>query len=160
MPASEQKNPEYKKPKENRSAEKHKDQEPDLHDIHTLLEWDAPGRPFRKHSKQYFINILLITAALEIILFLFAQHLLMVVVLSLVFLSFALAISPPRKFHYRITTEGILVEDHFFIWEELYDFYFWKEHGQEVLHVGTKAFFPGEVLLTLGEEVKIGRAHV
>ena len=123
-------------------------------EIHTYLEWQAPGRPFIKHSKQYYLNALLIMTAIEIILFLFSEYTLMVVVLALVFLAFALATVPPRLFHYRVTSEGILVEDHFFIWSELYDFYFWKEHGVQVLHIGTRGF-PGEVLLTLESETQI-----
>jgi hypothetical protein len=75
----------------------------------------------------------------------------MLVVFSLIFLAFALAIVPPRPFYYKVTSEGIRIENHFFIWEELYDFYFMKHHGQETLHVRTKAFFPGELTITLGD---------
>lgn len=116
-----------------------------------LLSWHAPGRPFRHRSREYFINAFLITMAVEIILFLFSQYLLMVLILSLIFLSFVLASVPPHAFFYKISTEGILVEKDFFIWDELYDFYFLKEHGQQVLHITTRSFFPGELKLTLGE---------
>lgn len=122
-----------------------------LHDVQTFLAWEAPGRPFRERSREYFINGLLIMAAVEIILFLFSQYLLMMVVLSLVFFSFALASVPPRPFHYRISSEGIQIEKNFFIWEELYDFYFYKHHGKETLHITTQDFFPGELTITLGE---------
>jgi hypothetical protein len=125
-------------------------EEENEHDVKTFLTWHAPGRPFKEHSREYFFNGFLIMMAVEIILFLFSQYLLMLVVFSFVFLSFALAIVPPRDFYYRITSEGILVEDHFFIWDELYDFYFFKHHEEETLHIRTKAFFPGELILTLG----------
>ena len=92
--------------------------------IKTILAWTAPGRPFSKKSKQYYATSLLIMLLIEIILFLFSQYILMAVVLSLVFLAFALASVPPRDFHYRISSEGITVEDRFFLWQELYDFYF------------------------------------
>ena len=129
------------------------------HEVKMLLDWSAPGRPFRTRSKEYYINALLIAAAIEIIIFIvFKDFLLMAVVLSLVFLAFALAYVPPHPFYYRISTEGIRIEDHYYIWDELYDFYFLKHHGQEVLHIRTKAFFPGELSITLGtvsvEEVK------
>ena len=87
---------------------------------------------------------------IEIILFLFSQYMLMLVVISLVFVAFALATVPPRDFHYRISSEGITVEDHFFLWQELYDFYFWKREGINVLHVRTHALIPGELTITLG----------
>lgn len=118
--------------------------------VKTLLAWTAPGRPFRKRTKQYYLTSLLIMLFVEVILFLFSQYMLMLVVLSLVFVAFALATVSPRDFHYRVSTEGITVEDHFFLWQELYDFYFRKRDGIEVLHIRTHAFIPGELTITLG----------
>lgn len=118
----------------------------------TVLEWSAPGRPFKKRGKQYFLTALLIMLLVEIILFLFSEYLLMMVVLSLVFVAFALAIVPPRDFHYRISSEGITIEDRFFLWKELYDFYFTKKDGYEAVHIRTEAYIPGELILTLGNE--------
>jgi hypothetical protein len=123
--------------------------ESQMMEVKTLLSWHAPGRPYKNHSVEYYVNAFLITLAVEIILFFFSQYLLMMVVLSLAFLSFALAAIPPRTFLYSISTEGIRVEDYFFIWEELYDFYFIKQHGQEVLHIRTRPYFPGELTITL-----------
>ncbi len=126
-------------------------------EVKTLLAWTAPGRPFRKRGKQYYLTALLITLLIEIILFLFSQYLLMLVVVSLVFVAFALNTVPPRNFHYRISTEGITIEDHFFLWQELYDFYFLKREGIDVLHIRTHAFIPGELTITLGD---IDRGHI
>jgi hypothetical protein len=123
----------------------------EAHEVKTYLSWHAPGRPYRKRSKEYFTNSFLITVAVEIILFLFSQYLLMLVVFSLAFLAFALAIVPPHLFYYKISSEGIQVEDNFFIWEELYDFYFMKRHGVDVMHVRTKAYLPGELTIVLGD---------
>ena len=126
-------------------------------EIKTLLEWSAPGRPFRIRSKQYYLTSILITLLVEVILFLFSQYVLMLVVLSLVFVAFALATVPPRNFKYRISSEGITIEDHFFLWQELYDFYFKKREGVDVVHVRTHSFIPGELTLTLGN---IDREHI
>ena len=128
--------------------------------VKTLLSWKAPGRPFKKRSKSYFASILLIALLVEIILFLFSQYALMAVVASLVFLSFALALTPPRDFQYRISTEGVRVEDHFYLWSELYDFYFKKRHGSDILHIRTYAMFPGELTVTLGDMTEEHVRHV
>lgn len=125
-----------------------------FHDVKTILEWTAPGRPFRRRGKQYYLTSLLIMLLVEIILFLFAQYLLMLVVLSLVFVAFALNTVAPSNFKYRISTEGITIEDHFFLWQELYDFYFKKKEGVDVVHIRTKAFLPGELTITLGNTDK------
>lgn len=119
--------------------------------IKTLLSWTAPGRPFRKRGREYYLSVLLIMLLVEIILFLFSQYALMAVVVSLVFLAFALATVPPQNFHYKISTQGITIEDHFSLWEELYDFYFKRRDGVTVLHIRTIAVFPGELTLTLGD---------
>ncbi|MDP2638105.1 MAG: hypothetical protein Q8P26_03520 [Candidatus Levybacteria bacterium] len=127
----------------------HKTEHP--HDIKTILEWTAPGRPFRKRGRQYYLTSLLIMLLVEVILFLFSQYMLMLVVLAFVFVAFALNTVPPHDFKYRISSEGITVEDHFFLWQELYDFYFKKREGVDVVHIRTHAFIPGELTLTLGE---------
>ncbi|MBI2028672.1 MAG: hypothetical protein HYT07_03630 [Candidatus Levybacteria bacterium] len=128
-----------------------------LHEIKTLLEWSAPGRPFRKRGSQYYLTSILIMLLIEIILFLFSQYLLMLVVASLVFVAFALNTVPPSNFRYRISTEGLTIEDHFFLWQELYDFYFKKREGVDVVHIRTHSFIPGELTLTLGN---VDREHI
>ena len=75
----------------------------------------------------------------------------MVVVLSLVFVGFVLSSVPPKDFRYRISSEGIMIEDGFFIWHELYDFYFKERDGVKTLHFGTDALLPGELIVTLGD---------
>lgn len=117
----------------------------------THLEWHAPGRPFKKRTKQFYLTSLLIMLLVEIILFLFSEYLLMFVVASLVFVGFALASVPPKDFKYRISDEGIQVEDSFFLWKELYDFYFFKKAGETTLRVTTESYFPGELTVTLGD---------
>jgi len=121
-----------------------------MHELKTLLAWSAPGRPFEKKSKEYFLNILIIMLLIEVILFLFSQYVLMALVMALVFLVYALNTVAPHDFHYKVTSEGLMVEDHFFLWQELYDFYFKTQYGSTVLVVGTKAWYPGELTLVLG----------
>lgn len=140
-----------KEPLELPKPESQLDQNSSPHEIKTLLAWTAPGRPFRKRGKQYYLTSLLIMFLVEIILFLFSQYLLMLVVVSLIFVAFALATVPPRDFHYRISTEGITIEDHFFLWQELYDFYFRKIENVDTLHIRTHAFIPGELTIPLGD---------
>jgi hypothetical protein len=120
------------------------------YDLRTLLSWSAPGRPFQKRGKEYFLNILIIMLLVQVILFLFSQYALMALVLALVFLTYALNTVSPHDFHYKVTSQGIMVEDHFFLWQELYDFYFKQQNGVDVLIIGTKAWYPGELTIVLG----------
>ena len=138
-------------------SESSKDSNPSPHEVKTLLSWASPGRPFRKRGRQYYLTSILIMLLVLVILFLFSQYMLMLVVLSLVFVAFALATVPPRNFQYRISTEGITIEDHFFLWQELYDFYFKRREGIDALHIRTHAFIPGELTITLGS---ISKDHI
>lgn len=124
--------------------------ENNTHEVRTILAWKAPGRPFRKRGKDYYLSSILLVLVVQVILFLFAQYLLMLVVLSLVFVAFALATVPPHDFHYKVNTEGVRIEDHFYLWQELYDFYFKYREGMDILVLRTRAFLPGELTLSLG----------
>ncbi len=123
-------------------------------DIKTLISWSAPGRPFKKKKKEFYLNGLLIVILLNIILFIFSQYLLMFVVITLYFFSASLAYVPPQNFHFRISNQGIKIEDHFYIWDELYDFYFKKIHGVEVLIVRVESLIPFELKMPLGDVPK------
>ena len=127
------------------------------HDVKTILSWRAPGRPYKKRKKEFYLTGALIALLLSVIAFLFSQYMLILVVWSLVFVGFALSLIPPRDFHYKISTEGITLEDHYYLWQELYDFYFRKISGVDTLHIRTQAYFPGEVIITLGD---LSRDHV
>jgi hypothetical protein len=127
---------------------------PNINEVQTLLNWSAPSRPYRKKQKMYFLNLILIMLTVEVILFLFGQHILMLVVASLVFLAFAFASTPPVNVQYRISSEGIAIEDHFYLWQELYDFYFKQPDGMDVLHIRTKTYLLGELIITLGDVSK------
>src|SRR3972149_2680922 len=120
-------------------------------EVKTVLSWSAHGRPYIPRGRQFYMTSLLIAFLIEVILFLFSQYLLMVVVAALVFMGFAFSLIPPRNFHYKISSEGITVEDHFYLWRELYDFYFVRREHMDILHVRTVDFFPGELIITLGD---------
>lgn len=126
-------------------------------DVKTLLSWSAPGRPFRKRTRQFYLSVLLLFFLVEVILFLFSEYQLMLAVGALSFLSVVLATVPPSNFHYTISTEGVKVEDHFYLWKELYDFYFKKLQGEDTLIIRTEAYIPGELQIPLGE---VSRNHV
>lgn len=140
--------------KESHHVASHENEENDsygYHEVKTLLSWSAPGRPFIKRGKQFYMTALLLALLIEVILFLFSQYLFMVLIIALVFVSFAFAAVPPKNFHYKISTEGVTVEDHFYLWHELYDFYFRPVERHDILHIRTASFFPGELIISLGE---------
>ena len=137
-------------------AEEQNPEDTNYHDVRSLISWTAPGRPFRKKGREFYLSCLLIFMLIEVIVFLFGQYQLMLAVGAVTFLSIVMAAVPPKDFHYRISTEGVKVEDHFYIWAELYDFYFKRIDKVDTLIVRTEALIPGELRITLGD---ISRDH-
>lgn len=125
--------------------------------VRTLLSWTAPGRPYSKKGREFYASVFLLVILISIILFLFHEYVLMLTVFALTFLALALASVPPRDFHYRISNQGVRFEDSFFLWKEMYDFYFKRVSGMDVLVIRTEAYIPGEIQMCLGD---LGREHV
>ena len=120
------------------------------HDVHTYVSWHAASRPYKKRKKEFFLNIFIIMLFLEIIGFLFHQGLLMTLIASFVFCVCALYLVPPHDAFYRISSEGITVGESFFLWKELYDFYFKSAHTQEILIIRIDDYLLSEVTVILG----------
>src|SRR5688572_17389121 len=121
---------------ENKNLSYETPKEPTLReDIKTLLSWSAPGRPYVKRGKQFYSTAILIALLLSVLAFLFSQYVLILVIFSLVFVGFAFSMVPPKNFHYRISNQGVMVEDHFYLWQELYDFYFKRKEGEDIMYI-------------------------
>ena len=119
--------------------------------VKTLLSWHAPDRIFHTKGREYYVNVILIILIIEVLLFLFHQFTLMILIVTLGFLVFALAVMPPNTIRYRISNQGVMLDESFFLWRELYDFYFMTREGEDVLHIRTADYYPGEIVLHLGE---------
>lgn len=118
----------------------------------TLLIWDSPSRLFKKRDKEYFTNIAAIVFLLSVILIFAREFVLVAAVISVVFLVYVLSTVPPEEVKHKITNLGIDSAGHFYRWEELVDFWFEEQWGQQmvVLHpyVGTR------IIILLGEHKK------
>lgn len=127
-------------------------------EIKTLLEWEAPSRPFRKKDKSYYTTIAIVVTLLILIAFLAQEFLLIGVILSMSFVAYVLAFIPPVDIKYKISTQGITIGEHFYFWHELDSFWFKEKDGKTVLFIQTHLGFPGQLMMVLGskdqEEVK------
>ncbi len=124
----------------------------------TLLSWSSPSRPFKKRSREFYATLVAIVLLVSAILFFFSQYALILAVWALTFLAIVLSTVSPHNVEHKITTQGIVIDQRAYLWNELYDFYFKKHFGEEVLEVRSRTFLPTLIVLTLGniskEEVK------
>ncbi len=132
--------------------------EEDLHpkmveagEIKTLLNWTAPGRPYRRRDRSYYTTIAILVVLLSLIAILAQEFLLIGVFLAIAFVAYVLAFIPPEEISHKISTQGVTIGDHFYFWHELDSFWFKEKEGQEVLFIQTRLRFPGQLMLVLGE---------
>lgn len=114
----------------------------------TLVEWDAPARPFKKRKRQFFSTIIIIAILVSLILFFAGQVLPVAVVISVVFLVYVTAVIPPQNIHYKLTNYGIYVEKEAFSWVTMGRFWFDDKSSQRVLEIELYRF-PGRLTLVL-----------
>lgn len=120
--------------------------------VKTFLTWTAPSRPFRKKDRSYYTTVAIIVILLALIALLAREILLIGVLLALAFVTYVLNFIPPEDIEYKISSQGIIIGDHFYFWGDLDSFWFSEKEGQKVLHVLTNLRFPGQLMLLLGSE--------
>lgn len=119
-----------------------------------LLSWKAPARIYKKRNREYFTTIAVIVILVSVILFFAKEFLFIAVILSLAFVSYALAAVPPHEVEYVISNKGIRSGGQLYHWQWLRRFWFESKWKQEMLVVENLATFPGRLMLVLTPEVK------
>lgn len=139
-----------KKPAHNQSSFESRDGSPDP--VKTYMVWQAPSRPFRKKDRSYYTTIAIIVILLVSIALLAQEFLLIGALLSFAFVIYVLGFTPPEDVTYKISTQGVTIGDHFYFWGELDSFWFSQKDGQTILHILTNFYFPGQLMLVLGDQ--------
>ncbi len=121
--------------------------------VKTILTWQASSRPFRKKDRSFYTTATILVVLTSLIALLAGQIMLIGVLFALLFLVYVLNFIPPQEAHYKISTQGITLDDHFYHWEELDSFWFNEKEGHKLLYVLTHLRFPGVVIMVLGDEV-------
>jgi len=131
------------------SAEEKKQIKTDSRTLKTLLKWEAPARPFKQRSKEFFSTVLTIAALIVIILVFLKEWFAILAVAAFVFLVFVTGKIPPEKVEHKITTRGIVIGGKEFRWEQLGRFWFEEKYGQKILFVENFTF-PRVLMMLIG----------
>lgn len=123
----------------------------DSRTLKTLLEWQAPTRPFKKRSREYFSTVGAIALLLIIILLFLKEWLLVAVIIALAFVVYIMGTVPPEQASHKITTLGVTTGDKSYDWEQLSRFWFEQKWEQKILYLETRLRFPRVLMMLLGE---------
>lgn len=135
--------------KETKSFQPHDDS---LDPTKTFLVWTAPSRPYHKKDRSYYTTVAILVILLVLIAFMAQEILLTGVILALGFVTYVLAFVPPEDITYKISSQGVTIGDHFYLWQELNSFWFTQKEGQQILNILTDLRFPGQLIMLLGSQ--------
>ena len=119
-----------------------------------LFSWKAPGRPFKKRDREFWVSVIAIAAVVGFIFYIIEGIMPVLLVISLVFLFYILQTVEPQQIEYKITTWGVRIADRRTDWEFLGRFWFSKRLDSDVLVFSTFTL-PGRLELVINAKDKI-----
>jgi hypothetical protein len=120
--------------------------------LQTLLSWTAPSRPFRRKDRSYYTTIAIIVTLLILIALLIQEFILVGVLLAVTFVAYVLGFVPPEDIPYKLSTQGVTIDNHFYLWGELDSFWLNKKEDQTLVTITTKLKYPAQVSMVLTDE--------
>lgn len=121
-----------------------------------VFSWKAPLRAYKRRSDGILRFYLALALLLSLIVFFFGDRVLLVPILTLLFLFYALTITPPPEVDNIITTFGIETAGISLRWEFLSHFYYTKKFHFHVLTLVSNApYFYHAYLIVPDEATKL-----
>ncbi|MBN1263446.1 MAG: hypothetical protein JW991_03750 [Candidatus Pacebacteria bacterium] len=120
--------------------------------IKELLAWEAPARPFKKRSKEFFSTVSAIAFLVMVILVFLKEWFLIIAIIAFSFLIYVLSTIPPQKVKHKITNRGITTNDKEYFWEELGNFWFTQQLDETILNIKMPFRYPGRLMMLLGNQ--------
>lgn len=121
-----------------------------------LFAWQAPSRPFKKRTKEFWVSVFAIAAVISFILFLIEGPISVILVFSIVFLSYVLSTVEPDIVTYAITNRGLKIDEGRTHMNTLVRFWFGKRFSEDLVIFETTTI-PGRLELVINPKDK---AHI
>lgn len=116
-----------------------------------LLEWKAPARPYRQHSKEFMTVPLIIAFLVGLVLIVSGEWILIAVVAALIFAYYTWSVVPPEMAEYKITTRGLRVSGKLYEWAVFTRWWIDEKWGHTMLCLETPIEVVRQVTAPLGE---------
>jgi hypothetical protein len=103
----------------------------------TLFSWEAPVRPFKRRTREFYVTAASIAVLFGFILFLIEGIMPVILIVSFGFLFYVLSTVEPERAEYRITNYGIRISNSLTPWDNIGRFWFSERLGSGVLVLET-----------------------
>jgi hypothetical protein len=118
-----------------------------------LVVWTAPGRPFKRRDRQFYVTTFAIAGIVSLILFLAEGIMPVILIISLVFLYYVLSTVQPENIEYKITTKGVKIAGKLTEWQNLNRYWFSKRFENELMIIDT-VLLPGRIEFVINVGIK------
>lgn len=118
-----------------------------------LFSWQAPGRPFKRRSREFWVKTVAVVGLLSFILFIIEGIMPVILAISILFLFYVLSTVEPEKVDYKITNMGVKIADKRTDWEIVTRFWFIQRFDTNLLVFETQVL-PGRLELVINAKDK------
>ena len=118
-----------------------------------LFSWKAPGRPFKKRDREFWIKLIAIVGLIGFVVYIVEGLIPVLLAISLMFLFYVLSTVEPEEIEYRITNRGVKIADKNTGWDVINRYWFAKRSGSDLL-VLDLTVIPGRLDLVIGSKDK------
>ena len=118
-----------------------------------LFTWRAKSRPFKKRTKEFWVSVIAIASVISFILFLIEGPISVILVISIVFLTYILSSVEPDMIEYSITNRNIKIAGQRTNIGIVMRYWFSKRFNETLLVFETTGF-PGRLELVVNEKDK------
>ena len=103
-----------------------------------LITWTAPTRPFKKRTREFYINLFAVSGLIGLIIFLIEGIIPVILIVSLLFIFYIFSTIEPENAEYSLTSFGVRINGKMIkYWEELGLYWFAKRMNDETLVLET-----------------------
>ena len=118
-----------------------------------LFSWKAPGRPFKKRDREFWIKLIAIVGLIGFVVYIVEGLIPVLLAISLMFLFYVLSTVEPEEIEYKITNRGVKIADKSTGWDVINRYWFAKRSGSDLL-VLDLTVIPGRLDLVIGSKDK------
>lgn len=104
----------------------------------TLLIWDGPERPHKKRDRKFYTSMISLVIVIGLILTLAGQLMIILLVCSLLFVTYALYTTPPGKTTFVLTNKGVELKEEGISWNEIDYYFISRELDETVINIDLK----------------------
>jgi hypothetical protein len=114
----------------------------------TYLTWQAQVRPEKKSfNKRIARTLLVIGVVISLLLAIMGEFMLILVMGSMMFISYVLSNTPPENITYEISNHGIRIDATIYYWHRFRHFFYKNVDGTEMFAIDTVKSIPGRIYL-------------